>query len=71
MSSFKRKGQHYNIKVHLRFLEVCVGVCVCGGGGGGERFNGDNFGTGEQASISKPTTFIYLAFEKKPDPFIY
>ena len=24
----------------------------------------DNFGTGVQASISKPTPFIYLAFEK-------
>ena len=29
-----------------------------------------NFGTGVRASTSKPTPFIYLAFEKK-DPFIY
>ena len=29
-----------------------------------------NFGTGVRASISKPTPFIYLAFEKT-DPFIY
>ena len=28
------------------------------------------FGTGERASISKPSPFIYLAFEKT-DPFIY
>ena len=26
--------------------------------------NGDNFGTGVRASISKPTPFIYLTFEK-------
>ena len=31
---------------------------------------GDNYGTCVQASISKPTSFIYLAFEKT-DPFIY
>ena len=36
-------------------------------GWGGNR---DNFGTGVRASISKPTPFIYLAFEKT-DPFIY
>ena len=44
-----------------------------GGGGGGERERGElggNFGTGVRASISKPTPFIYLAFEKT-DPFIY
>ena len=29
-----------------------------------------NFGTGVRASISKPTPFIYLAFEQS-DPFIY
>ena len=38
-----------------------------GVGGGGWSVK---FGTGERASISKPTTFIYLAFEIK-DPFIY
>ena len=38
------------------------------GGGGGEHRG--NFGTGVRASISKPTPFIYLAFEKT-DPFIY
>ena len=32
-----------------------------GGGGGG---GCGNFGTGVRASISKPTPFIYLAFEK-------
>ena len=45
-----------------------------GGGGGRERGraggNGGNFGTCVRASISKPTPFIYLAFEKA-DPFIY
>ena len=41
-----------------------------GGGGGGAGSNGGNFGTGVRASISKPTPFIYLAFEKT-DPFIY
>ena len=40
-----------------------------GGGGGGGLLRG-NFGTGVRASISKPTPFIYLAFEKT-DPFIY
>ena len=39
-----------------------------GGGGGGGVVG--NCGTGVRASISKPTLFIYLAFEK-PDPFIY
>ena len=52
---------------HLRgsFSRVCV--CVCGGGGGGWGWGeggGVNFGTGVRASISKPTPFIYLAFEK-------
>ena len=41
-----------------------------GGGGGGGGGNRGNFGTGVRASISKPTPFIYLAFEKM-DPFIY
>ena len=44
-----------------------------GGGGGGVGRRGEirgNFGTGVRASISKPTPFIYLAFEKM-DPFIY
>ena len=40
-------------------------VCVCVGG-----VNRGNFGAGVPASISKPTPFIYLAFEKT-DPFIY
>ena len=49
-------------------------MCVCGGGGGGgggrgNRGNRGNFSTGVRASISKPTPFIYLAFEKT-DPFI-
>ena len=39
-------------------------MCVWGGG------NGGNCGTGVRASVSKPTPFIYLAFEKT-DPFIY
>ena len=34
------------------------------GGGGGGGTNRGNFGTGVKASISKPTPFIYLAFEK-------
>ena len=41
-----------------------------GGGGGGRGVTWGNFGTGVQASILKPTPFIYLAFEKT-DPFIY
>ena len=41
-----------------------------GGGGGGGVQLGDNVGTGVRASISKPTPFIYLAFENT-DPFIY
>ena len=36
--------------------------------GGGRA--GGNCGTGVRANISKPTPFIYLAFEKM-DPFIY
>ena len=49
-----------------------AGVCVCvwGGGGGGGGGNGGNCGTDVRASISKPTPFIYLAFEKTY-PFIY
>ena len=39
-------------------------------GGGGGRGNGDNFDTGLRASVSKPTPFIYLEFEKT-DAFIY
>ena len=38
--------------------------CEAGGGGGGGR-NGGNCGTGVRANISKPTPFIYLAFEKQ------
>ena len=34
-----------------------------GGGGGGGGGNRGNFDTGVRASISKPTPFIYLAFE--------
>ena len=41
-----------------------------GEGGGGEGCNRSNFGTGVRASISKPTPFIYLDFEKTY-PFIY
>ena len=43
-----------------------------GGGGGGVEWGylRGNFGTGVRASISKPTPFKYLAFEKT-DPFIY
>ena len=44
-----------------------------GGGGGGAwgvKLRG-KCGTDVRASISKPTPFIYLAFEKKTDPFIY
>ena len=36
-----------------------------GGGGGGGGGNGDDCSTGVRASISKPTPFIYLAFEEK------
>ena len=38
---------------------------LVGGGGGGEGGNGGKYGTGVQASISKFTPFIYLAFEKQ------
>ena len=50
---------------HQKFRAVGVGGC------GGERGwgNGGNFGTGVQASILKPTPFIYLAFENRS--FIY
>ena len=40
------------------------------GAGVGVGGNGDNFGTGVRANVSKPTPFIYLAFEKT-DTFIY
>ena len=41
------------------------GVCVWGGGGGEGLWElGGNCGIGMRASISKPTLFIYLAFEK-------
>ena len=39
-------------------------------GGAGRGWGQGNCGTGVRASISKPTPFIYLAFEKT-DPFIY
>ena len=42
---------------------MCVCVCVGGGGGGGGGNRG-NCGTSVRASISKPTPFIYLDFEK-------
>ena len=41
-----------------------MGGCEREGGGAG------NCGTGVRASISKPTLFIYLPFEKM-DPYIY
>ena len=44
----------------------CVGEWWVGGGG----LLGGNCGMGVRASISKPTPFIYLAFEKM-DLFIY
>ena len=48
----------------------CLGEGVGGGGSGrGPGGNGGNCGSGVRASISKPTPFIYLAFEKT-DPFI-
>ena len=53
--------------VYPQELSAPRGVVGVGGGGGGLR---GNFGTGVRASISKPTPFIYLAFEKT-DPFIY
>ena len=43
-----------------------VGGGGCGGGGGGE----GNFDADVRTSISKPTPFIYLAFEKK-ESFIH
>ena len=47
---------------------------ICARGWGGAGF--DNLGVIEvrvckPCSISKPTLFIYLAFEKNTDPFIY
>ena len=47
----------------------CPVRCPRGWGGGGVGNRG-NFGTGVRASISKPTPFIYLTFEKT-DPFIH
>ena len=41
---------------------VCSGRSTLRGEGGGWGNRG-NFGTGVRASISKPTPFIYLAFE--------
>ena len=55
-------------------VSICPSVLgwVGGGGKGGVRFGllGVNCGTGVRASISKPTPFIYPAFEKT-DPVIY
>ena len=55
-------------------LNISLIVYLGGGVGEGERrcgaVNGGNCGTGVRASISKPTPFIYLAFEKM-DLFIY
>ena len=47
------------------FVRPCGSLGELGAGG-----NGGNCGTGVRARISKPTPFIYLAFEKM-DPFIY
>ena len=60
------------------FVKVQLGEGGAWGGGGGaggsgegrEVWLGDNFRTGVRVSISKPTPFIYLAFEKN-DPSIY
>ena len=54
--------------VEMYLLEgVNLGLNLGRGVGGGGRVN---CGTGVRASISKPTPFIYLAFEKT-GPFIY
>ena len=59
-----------SIIVCLLFLVVPVvgskGAGGASGEGGGESGGGNrgNCGTGRQASISKPTPFIYLVFEK-------
>ena len=52
------------------YLVISLDDSSGGGGGGRGAGNRGNFGTGVRASISKPTPFIYLAFEKT-DPFIY
>ena len=44
---------------------------VSGGGGVRNLGVGGKCGKGVRASISKPTPFIYMPFEKKTDPFIY
>ena len=50
------------LKSHMKGLDDSRG----GGGWGGRGPGGNkgNFGMGVRASISKPTPFIYLAFEK-------
>ena len=58
-------------KVYLRPISMNLGFFkhrLSRGVGVGEG-NGGNCSTVVRASISKPTPFIYLAFEK-PDPFI-
>ena len=55
--------------VSYQFFFRFLGEPPVGGGGGGGGAAGrilrGNFGTGERASISKLTPFIYLAFEKR------
>ena len=73
-------GKYLQIKensscLFLRYFSgVCaggtLGVIVRGGGGRGRVTLGGNCGTGVQASMSKPTPYIYLTFKKR-DPFIY
>ena len=53
--------------IYHKFRTEKSHLLVEGGGAGG---GVGTFGTGVRASISKPTPFIYLAFEKT-DPFIY
>ena len=55
-------------RCHIYFS---LGPSASGGGWGGGRGNlGGNCGTGVRSSVSKPTPFIYMAFEKT-NPFIY
>ena len=53
------------LQILVTLTAVIKPLLLSAGKGGGGLGNGGNFGTGVRPSISKPTSFIYLAFEKK------
>ena len=60
--------------IFIWILTVQILVGVGGGrgvGGGGGGINGIKCGTGVRTSISKPTSFIYMTFEKRTHSYTW